>query len=55
VRALLLVLDSVGIGRAPDATDYGDIGANTLERVPELQPPNLFAGLVGNVSVDRSP
>jgi phosphopentomutase len=45
VRALLLVLDSVGIGDAPDATDYGDIGANTLERVPELHPPNLFAGL----------
>jgi len=29
-RALLLVLDSVGIGEAPDASLYGDRGANTL-------------------------
>jgi phosphopentomutase len=46
VRALLLVLDSVGIGHAPDAADYGDAGANTLghilERVPNLQLPNLL-------------
>ena len=45
MRALLLVLDSVGIGNAPDAAKYGDEGANTLghifERVPELRLPNL--------------
>jgi len=45
VRALLLVLDSVGIGHAPDADDYGDAGANTLghilEQTPELRLPNL--------------
>ena len=45
MRALLLVLDSVGIGGAPDAADYGDEGANTLghilEQVPESQLPNL--------------
>jgi phosphopentomutase len=45
VRALLLVLDSVGIGGAPDAAKYGDEGANTLghilERVPDLRLPNL--------------
>ncbi|QBR70729.1 phosphopentomutase [Beijerinckiaceae bacterium] len=29
-RALLLVLDSVGCGGAPDAADYGDAGADTL-------------------------
>jgi len=29
-RAFLIVLDSVGIGEAPDADAYGDIGANTL-------------------------
>ena len=29
-RAFLVVLDSVGIGAAPDAADYGDEGANTL-------------------------
>jgi phosphopentomutase len=45
MRALVLVLDSVGIGGAPDAASYGDEGANTLghilERKPELQLPNL--------------
>lgn len=29
-RAFLIVLDSVGIGGAPDAAKYGDEGANTL-------------------------
>jgi phosphopentomutase len=45
VRSLLIVLDSVGIGNAPDAAQYGDEGANTLghifEQVPELALPNL--------------
>ncbi len=45
MRALLLVLDSVGVGNAPDAAKYGDDGANTLahilERVPDLRLPNL--------------
>jgi phosphopentomutase len=30
MKAFLIVLDSVGIGEAPDAADYGDAGANTL-------------------------
>jgi phosphopentomutase len=45
VRALVIVLDSVGIGGASDAAGYGDDGANTLghifERVPDLRLPNL--------------
>ncbi|MFL6527358.1 MAG: phosphopentomutase [Chthoniobacterales bacterium] len=45
MRALLIVLDSVGIGDAPDAAEYGDEGANTLahifEREPNLQLPTL--------------
>ncbi len=47
MRALVLVLDSVGIGHAPDAAKYGDEGANTLghifARVPDLRLPNLVA------------
>lgn len=47
MRALVLVLDSVGIGHAPDAAKYGDEGANTLghifARVPDLRLPNLSA------------
>ena len=45
MRALLLVLDSVGIGDAPDADAYSDTGANTLghilEHRPELRLPAL--------------
>jgi phosphopentomutase len=45
MRALVIVLDSVGIGHAPDADKYGDEGANTLghimEHLPDLALPNL--------------
>jgi phosphopentomutase len=45
VRTLLIVLDSVGVGDAPDAESYGDLGANTLGHILEQQPdlalPNL--------------
>jgi phosphopentomutase len=44
-RALLLVLDSVGCGNAPDAAAYGDAGADTLGHIlremPQLNIPNL--------------
>ena len=44
-RALVIVLDSVGCGEAPDAQAYGDAGANTLghilQEVPELAIPTL--------------
>lgn len=47
MRALLVVLDSVGIGAAPDAAHYGDEGANTLghifDSVPGFSLPNLDA------------
>ncbi|MFN2476593.1 MAG: phosphopentomutase [Chthoniobacterales bacterium] len=45
VRALVLVLDSVGVGGAPDAAAYGDEGADTLGHIlnacPDLALPNL--------------
>lgn len=44
-RAMVIVLDSVGCGKAPDAADYGDEGADTLghlfERIPGFELPNL--------------
>ncbi len=47
MRALILVLDSVGIGHAPDAAQYGDEGANTLghifARYPDTWLPTLCA------------
>ena len=45
-RAFLLILDSVGIGGAPDADSFGDEGANTLAHIAErglLSIPNLSA------------
>ena len=45
MRALVLVLDSAGIGHAPDAAEYGDEGANTLghllEEARDVRLPNL--------------
>ncbi len=34
-RAFLVVLDSVGCGGAPDAADFGDLGANTLGHIAQ--------------------
>lgn len=34
-RAIVCLLDSVGIGGAPDAVTYGDAGANTLGHIAE--------------------
>lgn len=35
MRAILLVMDSVGIGGAPDAAAYGDDGANTIGHIAD--------------------
>ena len=43
-RIFLMVLDSVGVGEASDASKYGDIGSNTLGHIKEqcdLFVPNL--------------
>lgn len=46
-RALLIVLDSVGVGGAPDADAYGDAGADTLGHLLAARPatrlPHLFS------------
>ena len=34
-RAIVLVLDSLGVGGAPDARDYGDDGADTVGHIAE--------------------
>lgn len=50
----MIVLDSVGIGEAPDAAGYGDVGADTLgniaARVGGLRLPNLAQLGLGNIS-----
>ncbi|MGE3275640.1 MAG: phosphopentomutase [Vicinamibacterales bacterium] len=37
-RAIVIVLDSVGIGELPDAARYGDEGSNTLGNLLRLRP-----------------
>jgi phosphopentomutase len=53
MRSILLVLDSLGVGAAPDADRYGDWGADTLGHVfaqtPELALPALFSMGLGEV------
>jgi phosphopentomutase len=53
-RIAVIVLDSVGIGEAPDASAFGDRGAHTLghicERNPGIQLPNLAALGLGNIA-----
>ena len=34
-RVHLIVMDSVGIGEAPDADRFGDVGADTLGHIAE--------------------
>ncbi len=45
-RAILIVLDSVGIGAMPDAAEFGDVGSHTLGNIYKtrgrLELPNLY-------------
>ncbi len=53
-RVVLIVLDSVGCGDAPDAAAYGDVGSNTLGNISRvvdgLSLPNLGRLGLGNVT-----
>ncbi len=52
MRAFLVVMDSVGCGRAPDAADFGDEGSNTLGHIHAevgLSMPNLMGLGLGHV------
>src|SRR3990170_8744539 len=53
-RVVVIVLDSVGCGDAPDAADYGDLGANTLGHISYavggLALPNMGRMGLGNLT-----
>lgn len=53
-RAILVVLDGVGAGENPDAADYGDAGASSLEHCAQavggLSLPNLGRIGIGNIT-----
>ena len=52
-RVIWIVLDSVGMGEAPDAADFDDLGADTIghimEKYPDLKIPNLRSIGYGNI------
>ena len=51
-RVFLIVLDSVGVGDAPDAAAYGDAGANTVGHIVErvgLRLPNMERIAFGHI------
>ncbi len=56
-RIFLIVMDSVGIGEAPDAKAFGDEGAHTLKHIAEkmngLHMPNL--GKLGLSNIEEIP
>ncbi|HEU4988657.1 MAG TPA: phosphopentomutase [Gemmatimonadaceae bacterium] len=54
-RAAIVVLDGVGIGAAPDAAAYGDVGSDTLGNLSRAIPggfdlPSLRAAGLGNIA-----
>ncbi len=53
MKAVLIILDSVGIGSAPDAAEYGDAGASTLPHLAAaaggVQLPTLQKMGLGNI------
>lgn len=52
-RIFLIVLDSLGVGHAHDAAEYGDVGANTLkhicDKVDGLNVPNMEGMGLGSI------
>lgn len=52
-RIILFIIDSVGIGALPDASKFGDTGANTLENIARkeggINLPNLRSLGLGNI------
>lgn len=58
-RIFVLILDSLGVGEAPDANNYNDNGANTLKHIMEnydLFIPNLKKlGFLNTINMDDNP
>lgn len=52
-RIFIIVMDSVGIGEAPDAEVFGDQGSNTIGHIAEkmngLNMPNMAKLGLGNI------
>ena len=57
-RIFVLILDSLGVGEAPDANEYNDNGANTLKHIMDnydLFIPNLKKlGFLNTINMDEN-
>jgi phosphopentomutase len=56
-RFVFMMLDGAGVGELPDASDYGDVGSNTLgnvSRIVDLHLPTLARLGLGNIIPLRS-
>lgn len=57
-RIFVIVADSMGIGNAPDAQNYNDLGANTFGHIAdsfsEFNVPNLAALGIGNICQNKT-
>lgn len=57
-KAVLIILDSFGIGALPDADAFGDAGADTLGHITmhtSLKIPNLIKLGLGNINGANAP
>ena len=58
-RAILVVLDSLGVGELPDAHEYGDVGSHTLDNIykvcGDLNIKNLEELGIGNIEGVNGP
>ena len=54
-RAIIIILDSAGIGATPDAALFGDVGCHTLGNIAQavggLKVPNMEAMGLGNIAI----
>ena len=49
MRGFIIVLDSFGVGEAPDAKSFGDEGASTIKTISKskyFEVPNMESGLI---------
>ena len=57
-RIFVIVADSMGIGNAPDASKYDDLGANTFghiaDQFPDFKVPNLASLGIGNICQNKT-
>lgn len=52
-RVFVIVIDSVGIGAMPDAAEFGDEGASTVEHISLAMPEGLKLPVLGSLGIGQ--